>query len=319
MPADVDHILLTRFNLPSEGAESFVRRREGWLRSRVELFERYCLPSVEKQTATSFHWIIYFDPQSPEWLKSRVKHLARNSSFVPIYRARVSPQELLQDLRDVSGAQHRKLMTTNLDNDDGLSSDFVQRLHDVPTGANRTAVYLVRGLIRSGNRVYLRTDRSNAFCSVREEWDSAQTCWATWHNLLGKSMDVVRVGGDPAWLQVIHGSNVSNRTKGRRISAEGFQQSFGTLLDGAEDLGRGALLKDLLIHRPGRSVRDLSRSTIKQAAFSVMGQDGLDRFKEEWASHSLKRNKVPDERSTGIHRSPSGIPVRKGAIDDASS
>ncbi len=45
-PQGVDHVFLTRFNLPSAGFESMVRAKQGWLQNRVELFERFCLPSL---------------------------------------------------------------------------------------------------------------------------------------------------------------------------------------------------------------------------------------------------------------------------------
>ncbi|MCU1424755.1 MAG: hypothetical protein JWM51_1046, partial [Microbacteriaceae bacterium] len=73
MSAEADHVLLTRFNLPSAGVESLIRAQEGWLRTRVELFERYCVPSVLAQTSSSYRWLIYFDPESPQWLKDRVE------------------------------------------------------------------------------------------------------------------------------------------------------------------------------------------------------------------------------------------------------
>lgn len=290
MRTDVDHVILTRFNLPSEGAESTVRAKEGWLRTRVELFERYCLPSVENQTVRSFHWVIYFDPQSPEWLKARIHELAVGSIFTPIYRASVSQAELVTDLRAVTGSKAPRLLTTNLDNDDGLASDFVARLQRVPAGEQRAVIYLVRGLIRSGSGLYLRTDKANAFCSVQEDWASAQTCWANWHNLLGRTMNVIEIGGDPAWLQVIHGTNVSNRIRGRRTTVATFEPLFGALLDGALDPGRAALVRDLLVDRPGRYARDLGRGALKRAAMSVLGKEGIDRLKAGWASRPVQRN-----------------------------
>ena len=59
------------------------------------------------------------------------------------------------------------LITTNLDNDDGLAVDFSERIRSVETTHRRVAVYAARGLIKSANTVFLRTDRHNAFCSVR--------------------------------------------------------------------------------------------------------------------------------------------------------
>lgn len=303
MHAGVDHVLLTRFNLPSGGVESFVRAREGWLRSRMELFEQYCLPSVKNQTVTSFQWIIYFDPQSPKWLKDRVERLAADSPFTPIYRTQVSRQQLLLDLRDVSGAKHKNLITTNLDNDDGLAANFIQRIQQVPPVAGPTAIYLVHGLIRSGRRIYLRTDRANAFCSVIDDWDSAQTCWATWHNLLGQSMNVLKIGGDPAWLQVIHETNVSNRIRGQRTSPASYQPIFEALLDGVEIPARGVFLKDMLFDMPIREARDFGRSTVKAAAMAMVGQDGLDRLKAAWASHVSNRKHATDETVDGLARS----------------
>ena len=81
MAADADHVLLTRFNLPSAGFESIVRAQDGWLKDRIELFERYSIPSVQAQTSQAFHWIIYFDPESPEWLKGRIQNHVDNKLY----------------------------------------------------------------------------------------------------------------------------------------------------------------------------------------------------------------------------------------------
>jgi hypothetical protein len=32
-------------------------------------FERYCAPSVSRQSTDDFTWLIFFDPESPQWLK----------------------------------------------------------------------------------------------------------------------------------------------------------------------------------------------------------------------------------------------------------
>lgn len=287
--ADIDHVLLTRFNLPSVGAESVVRAKDGWLRARLKLFRRFCLPSVMQQSNQNFKWIIYLDPQSPEWLVRSLDDLNIRGTFTPIYRAEVDRGELLKDLRSVSGAQHRELVTTNLDNDDGLASDFVERLQAAENDGTRTAIYLPHGLIRNGSALYLRRDRSNAFCSVREDWEAARTCWSDWHNLLGQSMNVRELAGAPAWLQVIHGSNVSNRIRGRRVSAAPYVNSFGSLLDGIEDVGPLGLMRDAVLNRPRRIALDSGRSMLKHAAMTVVGKEGLDRLKTQRALRTAPR------------------------------
>lgn len=290
--ADVDHVLLTRFNLPSVGAESIVRAKDGWLRTRIELFRRFCLPSVLGQTRQDFKWIIYLDPQSPQWLVSVMDDLNHRGTFTPIYRAEVGRSELLGDLRSVSGGTHRELLTTNLDNDDGLAADFVERLQAAGSAGTRSALYLTNGLITSGNALYLRRDRSNAFCSVREDWEAARTCWSDWHNLLGQSMNVRELAGAPAWLQVVHDSNVSNRIHGKRVSPVPYLGAFGSLLDGIDEVGRLDLLRDFALERPRRVALDSGRSLLKQAAMTVVGKEGLDRLKTQWAFRTAQQRKA---------------------------
>jgi hypothetical protein len=255
----------------------------------MELFERYCLPSVQEQSIQSFRWIIYFDPQSPEWLIRRVNQLSRNASFTPIYRAAVSHQELMADLHGVTGAKHRDLITTNLDNDDGLARDFVERLQEAAVGQNRTAIYFVQGLIRSGPKLYLRTDRTNAFCSVQEGWEGARTCWTDWHNLLPRTMDSRELDGGPAWLQLVHDGNVSNRIRGQRVAAGPYLPRFGHLLNGLDQINHIDLLKDLVLDRPARFVRDSGRTLLKRAALTALGKDGLDELRSSWALRSANR------------------------------
>jgi hypothetical protein len=275
----VNHVLLTRFNLPSAGVESGIRARDGWLDDRVELFERYCLPSVLAQTNQNFSWIIYFDPQSPAWLLNRIDEYATAGTVLPIFRASVDRPELLADVRAATAEQRELLITTNLDNDDGLAVDFVDRLQNAETGHPRAAVYLTTGLISSQDGLYLRRDRHNAFCSVRESSVDPVTCWSDWHNLLGRSMPVVELGGAPAWLQVVHGANVSNRVRGTLVSPLGYQDAFATALGNPGLPGRGRLFRDRLIDAPIRVGREASRAGVKWLLMATVGKSGLDRIK----------------------------------------
>jgi hypothetical protein len=275
----IDHVILTRFNVPSAGLESRIRAKEGWLRERMALFETFCLPSVQAQTNADFRWIIYLDPESPGWLKSRLAELSAGGLFTPVYRSQISDSERLADIRAATGATGQMLITTNLDNDDALAADFVERLQKTPAGPSRAAVYFVNGLILSGNALFANKDSTNAFCSVQETWDSPVTCWADWHTRLGKSMPVLEIGGAAGWLQVVHGTNVSNRVHGTRILASAAPKGFGQLLSGVKDPTGLQLLYELALARPGRCSRDRSRSLAKAAILGTFGKSGLDRLK----------------------------------------
>jgi len=274
----IGHVLLTRFNLPSQGVEQLIRAREGWLRERVDLFERYCLPSVLGQTEKRFSWIVYFDEQSPQWLKDWASAHADAGAFTPIYRTDVPRDVLLADIAGTAYGNETWLLTTNLDNDDGLAIDFVERLRATAVAADgRTAIYLTCGLIRGPAGLFLREDRDNAFCSVVEPTEQAVTCWADWHNRLSMTMPTIAVGGGPAWLQVVHGSNVSNRVRGRLVTPDPYCQVFRQGLSDLATPTRSALLRDRVIGAPTRRTRDATRGGIKSAAMAILGKSGFDR------------------------------------------
>lgn len=280
MTTELDHVLLTRFNLPSPGHESLIREQEDWLRNRVALFERYCLPSVAAQTCRDFSWIIYFDPQSPRWLRDWSADHEHQGHFRAVFRAEVPRTDLISDLRTVVGAPHgAELLTTNLDNDDSIAVDFVARLQAVERIGARSAVYLADGVICRGDRLYQRVDRYNAFCSVRETWAQPVTCWANWHNLLRASMPAVVLRGAPGWLQVVHGANVSNRVRGRLTGVAQHRAAFPGLLD---ELPEPTVLRrasDALVAVPVRTLKEGCRAAAKAALTTVAGKRGIDRMK----------------------------------------
>jgi hypothetical protein len=268
---DVDHVLLTRFNLPSTGVEEVIRAREGWLRERTALFERYCLPSVVAQEGERPGWLVYLDPQSPAWLLDRMAEHEAAGLLTPVLRESVSREELVHDLRSVVPAPRQFLITTNLDNDDGIARDFSARLRQVSTQHPRCALYVVGGLIVTAEALYRRTDRVNAFCSVRETWDAPVTAWAAYHNELGRQMPTVRLSGAPGWLQVVHGSNVSNRVRGRRVSPAPYRSDFVGL--DVPVPARAEVVADALLRVPARSVRDGARTFARRAALRFLGKE----------------------------------------------
>ncbi|HEU4807638.1 MAG TPA: glycosyltransferase, partial [Homoserinimonas sp.] len=276
MSHPVHHVLLTRFNLPSAGVERSIREHEGWLANRIELFDRYCVPSVRAQSNRNFSWIIYFDPHSPDWLTRRVRDYAESGLFTPLYRAAVSREDLLSDIRGTVAPGGGRLVTTNLDNDDALATDFVDRIQSLCDQERRTAIFLVTGLIKSGTGVYLRVDRDNAFCTVAEPWDAPVTCWADWHVLLRRSMPVVERQGQPAWLQVVHGENVSNRVRGRLADPRPWRPLFPGALDDVPAPRAVDLLGDRLVAAPARATREIARGGAKRLVLAVLGKDGLD-------------------------------------------
>ena len=268
----IDHVLLTRFNLPTAGVEGLIRARDGWLHDRVDLFERYCAPSVARQTLP-VTWIVYLDPESPDWLTRRLQPFIDRGLFRSVFRTSVSQSELMSDIREAVPERGEVLLTTNLDNDDGLACDFSSRARAVVTPHPRVAIYLARGLIKGDDGVFLRTDRRNAFCSIREPWESPVTAWSEYHNEFPRVMPTVQLNGPPAWLQVVHGANVSNRIRGRLVSPTPHRARFGDLLDDAPVPDLTEVARDTLLSLPVRVMRDWGRSAARRAGLRLLGKE----------------------------------------------
>ncbi|MDN5805501.1 MAG: putative rhamnosyl transferase [Microlunatus sp.] len=280
----IDHVLLTRFNLPSRGAESLIRAQDGWLRDRVALFERHTVPSVREQTVIDVRWIVYLDPESPTWLADRLRPHVENGTFVPLYRESVEWSDVVIDARQLTGARGNVLVTTNLDNDDALAIDFVERVQQQARAGWHGAIYLGTGLIQYGDRVYLRQDPDNAFCSVAEPWAGALTAWRDWHVLLGTHMPTTTISGAPAWLQVVHGRNVSNRIRGRLTDPESYSALFPAQMEGLTRPNQFALRADRYLYGPGRATRELASRLVKNTILALAGKGGIERLSASLAA-----------------------------------
>jgi GT2 family glycosyltransferase len=281
----VDHVVCTRFNLPTPGPESLVRAQHDWLVNRMALFERYTVPSVRGQTVRDFHWLVYLDSASPTWLRDRMRPLVEEGLVTPRYRECVTWQDVASDAREVTGATGDLLLTTNLDNDDALAPDFVARLQHLAVAHPGSALFLRTGLILHGDAVYLRHDPRNAFCSVSEPWHRPVTAWRDWHTLLGEHLPVVSTDGAPAWLQVVHGQNVSNRVRGTRVCPTAYRARFPGMLDTVPPVDAATLAVERALRSPVRSAKEAARGAGKQVVLGTLGKDGLTRVRQHLAGH----------------------------------
>lgn len=128
---DFQHFILTRFNLYlwNKDKEGCPVRTKQWLEQWLELFERYCLPSIKNQTCQRFEWIVLFDSTTPEPFKERIGEWQKECPLlVPVY---VGPQngsyfaEIFR--KEVAKRLNgNRVITTYLDNDDALNVRFVE-------------------------------------------------------------------------------------------------------------------------------------------------------------------------------------------------
>lgn len=235
----VHHVLLTRFNLQSGGRERKIRLSEGWLERRFMLFERFCFPSVLAQTRKDFFWLVYFDMATPKAYKERVARYQKEMpGFSPVWVPSGGKTNVVKDVLALASNLNTHILTTRIDNDDGLHRDFVSMLRQSaePYCQERAShvFNFKQGYIHAHKKLYLHQDKSNPFVSLLENSESPKTVWGAQHVNIDDLGKMHQIDVAPMWLQVVHGTNVRNRIKGTRVGSvdlSGFSLSDASSLN----------------------------------------------------------------------------------------
>ena len=205
----IAHFILTRFNL------AFGSRPvdASWLGHRMELFRAFCAPSVVGQATRPFRWLIFVDPSTPDGCRREIERLA--SPVGAVHEALgLEPSAVVALIRRHLEPEVTHVLTTSLDNDDALASDFVATLQAACTPRDFEVVNMRVGLrlILRTNRLYSCCLESNPFVSVLEEASRARTVWQCLpHSTMSsRYRDIRSIDTKPMWMQVIHDRNVSN-------------------------------------------------------------------------------------------------------------
>lgn len=215
------HYLLTRFNLKvswSTDKSGVAVQTEKWLVRRLELFARYCLPSVIGQTCQDFQWLIIVDEESsPEFLTELSDLIAGHDHFKVV---KTTAEKVMQDvLAIINGVDEPdQIITSRLDNDDIISRDYISRIQELACTVETdraTVIDLACGfqLSISGSTYLLLelTDHCNAFVSIVEPASNCKTVWSRNHTQWLDSSSIAIDDKDRYWIQVIHESNIINK------------------------------------------------------------------------------------------------------------
>jgi hypothetical protein len=251
---------MTRFNLATPGKESDIRNRPGWLAERFDLFERYCLPSIAAQTSAAFDWIIYFDENTPEPFRERIAACQQAFAFHAYFTGLFPGSGWARSVREVLGIDSGLLLTTRLDNDDALASDFVERLHAavVAGGLAPGSWNFTNGFVVGSSRAYALAHPANAFFSWLEPAGPAmRTAPSIMHLDIADHGPVFQIAGPGAWAQMVHGGNVSNKLRGRLVEPAALSARFPPAVTQAlAPVSPGTLFLERALAEPARRLRD---------------------------------------------------------------
>jgi hypothetical protein len=233
---------------------------------------------VAYQTVTALEWVIFFDVATPKPYRSKIDLLRRRFPFHAEYTDLFDMDKVVPKIRAMR-RNEEWLLTTRLDSDDVLAKDFVERLRGVLRMESNQVINFNNGAILSlserSPKLYLAEDRSNPFASLLERFDDhAKTIWAERHVNIDRLGEVDQVFGRPAWMQVIHGENVSNRVKGKRVLLHSQSDIFPLLgqLDKGQMEKEGEIALENKVLGPIRSGRETARRFLRRTRDALLGR-----------------------------------------------
>lgn len=95
---------------------------------RISLFETFCAPTVVGQSNKNFTWLIYCDPDTNEEILKRIRLSTQNLDRIEIITV-IGFDQMLSHLRQLVSQSHTPfVITTRLDNDDGIGIHFIKDL-----------------------------------------------------------------------------------------------------------------------------------------------------------------------------------------------
>lgn len=140
--------LITRFNIGtySNGSKipylwedktpATIQDIEQWMKLRVDIFTKYCLPNIERQTLDEFEWILLFDEATPDkWMNIIIKSLDKTKlKYTILTTASEYADECTNELYGVQDYIKSKtnkgdtVYTTNMDNDSFISTNYLKEV-----------------------------------------------------------------------------------------------------------------------------------------------------------------------------------------------
>jgi hypothetical protein len=226
--AEFRHLVLTRFNTAVSYAPGAPRLNPVWLKTRFELFERFCLASMASQEDAEFRWLVFFDAESPEWVREKV-HLF-GPLVTPIYVDGLASDQVISRLVAESGlASAPHLITTRVDNDDALGRNHLAQVQRAFRGQEREFVSFPFGLQWFRGHLYNVYWPSNPFLSLIERVKGTgefTTVLCARHDRMRDTDNVKLLIRTPQWLQSIHGGNLVNALRGTPRIKSGSHRNF---------------------------------------------------------------------------------------------
>lgn len=276
---DTPLVIISRFNLAYNPQLCLNR---AWLEARLELLERYTLPSLKAQKDGGFVWLLLVHPDIPEIYLQRLENHRKELPQLIVVRTwrDLAQKELVRRLFP----DDEWVITSRLDTDDAVADDFTRIIRRRLNRGGFAFLNMDNGFVldRENRKLYRRLYLYNPFIAVREKIDGMRGVYRYSHCHIHFCGPVRHFRGMPRWLQVVHGGNWMNMARGLPASARMLSAHFSHLGGGEP----GGLAADKFT-MPFRSRAKYRVELLKMMVMAWLGRltrlrrfGGADRYAE---------------------------------------
>lgn len=262
---DFRYLLLTRFNV---FYKTKIKQRgfnpDIWLLERLDIFFKFCFPSILNQTEKNFTWFFYIDSATPKEVRDRLEEAFKPFPFIiilsQVYEEFTLSSSLNEDIEYYLGDNYNYLISTRVDSDDMLHKDFFFKLKSHFNHQNYQVINFKLGMVyeTSSGVISKMSHQYNAFISLVERRNSNgfYTVFHKMHTDYKFDPNLINVNiKTPMWCVVIHGLNDSTGFYGKVFK---FRQPDLNLLFGFKEQKKPSYFKLLSF-----SIRSYKRTLIK--------------------------------------------------------
>ncbi len=227
MSVKFTHYLITRFNVPVKNWEQdkagLPVLDDAWMKNRLVLFRKYCVPTLAQQAEKNFTWLIYCDRLTTTHFLAEIR---KAIEVVPEAAIRQVDDfdGLLLDLKQlISSVPTPYVITSRLDNDDGLGPQFIAKVQESFEPKDKLIINLTKGVLYDVHRCVLteiRNSQVNHYGSLIEETAHGPnflTVFGYPHGRPPAACTIKNVDSRFSWLKIIHLRNMVSRTNGKPL------------------------------------------------------------------------------------------------------
>lgn len=219
------HLLLTRFNV---FYQTKIQERgydpDVWLVERLDIFLKFCFPSILNQSEKNFIWFFYIDSKTPDPVRLKLEEAFQPFPFIRLisheYDDFAIYKYLQEDIDLYLGKDFDFLISSRVDTDDMLHRDYMASIQGFFERQKYKALNFNKGLVYDSLSGVTSTmvHRYNAFISLIEEKTEKGffTVFHKSHTDYRYDPDKIEIKIKKSmWCVTIHGFNDSTSFYGR--------------------------------------------------------------------------------------------------------